>query len=62
VTSIAAPITADEDTAIAAIAVAGPTYRLTSERVARLVPLVIESAANINAKFMPMTRTVSTAH
>jgi DNA-binding IclR family transcriptional regulator len=62
VTSIAAPITADEDTAIAAIAVAGPSYRLTSERVARLIPVLIESAANINAKFMPMTRLVSTAH
>lgn len=56
VTSVAAPILADTETAIAAIAVAGPSYRLTPEQITQLVPIVIEAAANINAKFSPTAR------
>ena len=62
VTSIAAPILADGETAVAAIAVAGPSFRLTSERVNALVPLVIESASTINAKFRPKIRAIPPAN
>ncbi len=43
-TALAAPVIGDSGDAIAALSISGPTARLTSDRIALLVPLLTEEA------------------
>lgn len=48
-TSIAAPVSDYTRTTVAALALVGPERRLTSDRCAELVPVIVESARRISA-------------
>jgi DNA-binding IclR family transcriptional regulator len=47
---VAAPVFGFRGQAVAAISVAGPTLRLNDEKIAYLIPLVREAAADISAR------------
>jgi IclR family transcriptional regulator, acetate operon repressor len=49
-TALAAPVIGDSGDAIAALSISGPTARLTSDRIALLVPLLIEEADVLAAR------------
>jgi IclR family transcriptional regulator, acetate operon repressor len=49
-TAIAAPVIGDSGDAIAALSISGPTARLTSDRIALLVPLLTEEADALAAR------------
>lgn len=47
VCGVAAPVLADDGVAIAALAVQGPQFRMSDERIAELAPVVIRTAQSI---------------
>lgn len=46
-TAIAAPVLASDGIAVAALSVSGPSARLTSERIAKLAPLLVDEASKL---------------
>jgi DNA-binding IclR family transcriptional regulator len=49
-TAVAAPVLAQTGDAIAALSISGPTSRLTSERIARLAPVLLDEANELAAR------------
>jgi DNA-binding IclR family transcriptional regulator len=48
--AVAAPVLGPDGNAIAALSISGPTIRLTRERVAELVPALLEQAQGVSAR------------
>ncbi len=49
-TAIAAPVLGPAGDAIAALSISGPTNRLTSDRIAKLAPLLVDEAHTLAAR------------
>jgi DNA-binding IclR family transcriptional regulator len=53
INAVAAPILNNNNQAIASIAIAGPSYRLTPERMVEMGPLVLDAAREVASKAWP---------
>jgi DNA-binding IclR family transcriptional regulator len=48
--AMAVPVRGPDGSVVAALSISGPTIRLTSERIARLAPLLVEHARELSAR------------